>query len=81
MSVSSKFCQMCYAALKNLQQCHGHDCYAKGSTWELQIIPKGTQFGKLPEAMLWHHVYGIHEPIQTMNERMKLRNLFHLRER
>jgi hypothetical protein len=51
MSVSLKFCQMCYAALENLQKCHGHDCYAKGSTWELRIITKVTQFGRLPEAM------------------------------
>jgi hypothetical protein len=37
-----------------------------------------TQFGKLPEAMPWHHVYGIHQPIQTVNETTRFSNLLHL---
>jgi hypothetical protein len=40
-----------------------------------------TQFGKLPEAMPWHHVYGINQPIPTMNESTGFFSLLHLAAR
>jgi ribosomal protein L24E len=46
-----------------------------------KCMARVTQFGKLPEAIPWHHVYGIHQPIQTMNESTSFRNLLHLAAR
>jgi hypothetical protein len=46
-----------------------------------KFMARITQFGKLPEAIPWHHVYGIHQPIQTMNEYANFFSLLRLAAR
>jgi hypothetical protein len=62
----------------NNQERYDYYCCDKRSSPTQLSMSGFTLFGEHPEAMLWHHIYGIHEPIQKMNEPISLRTRFYL---